>query len=108
MTERPVNLKKLRPGDAERLIRKRAAKTENIIDTTHSDDRSDERDILKPDILRILREGYVDEAPLVNERGDWEAKVCKNINGGRTAVVVTIILTDNDSLVIKTVYWKDV
>lgn len=102
---RPVNWSHLRADDAERLIKERAADSNWVIVIGHPEERSDERTILRPDLLRILREGMVVRQPTRNEHGDWEAVIEKRIRGSRDAGVVTIILREKEALIVKTVMW---
>lgn len=64
------------------------------------------REIFDVDVFRVLRQGYVDEAPKLTEFNEWKCKVTLKIRGGRTAGVVTIIL-HNGKLFVKTVEWED-
>ena len=104
---RPINWDRLRTDEAERLIRERAATTGNVIFGVHAYDRIEERSIIQSDVYRILRTGFVEGTPARNEEGNWEAVVTKRMSGGREAGVVTIILSENEYLFVKTVQWMD-
>jgi hypothetical protein len=104
---RPIRWDKLRSDEAERVVHKRAAKTENIIIGIHAFDRIGERGILQPDVYRILRDGYVEGAPKKNKYNEWEVTMIQRMRGARDAGVVTIILNDSDQLFVKTVEWMD-
>ncbi len=104
---RPVNWQQLRASDAERIIRERAKNTNNVTIIGHPEERSVERDILPPDIYRILQEGFVFAEPVKNEHGDWEAVIQKRMKGTRDAGAATIIVRDDNSLIVKTVMWMD-
>lgn len=105
---RPINWEKLRQDQAERVIQERVAlaKGRNVIFTDHAQERMDERSITRADAFRVLRDGHCDE-PKRNEKGDWEVLVTKKIMGNREAGVATVILTNNNTLIIKTVEWID-
>lgn len=105
--KRPIRWQKLRPDEAERIIKERASATENIIFTTHAYDRVDERSIIQADVYRILREGYVDEIPEKDRHGGWTTTIKKRIRGGREAAVVTVIFKESDNLIVITVMWVD-
>ncbi|MBI5912643.1 MAG: DUF4258 domain-containing protein [Betaproteobacteria bacterium] len=69
---------------AQKRIREIAQKTENVILGTHARERMSEREILDIDVFRVLREGYVDDAPELTERNEWKCKIALKIKGGRT------------------------
>jgi hypothetical protein len=91
---------------AQKRIRELAQITKNVIWGAHARERMREREIFDVDVLRVLREGTVDEAPELTERNEWKCKVTLKIRGGRTAGVITIIL-HNGRLFVKTVEWED-
>lgn len=106
---RPIRWESLRADEAERVIRKRAADTSNVIFGDHAFDRIEDRSITTVDALRILRKGFVQAASLQkNIDGEWEAIVEKRMPGGREAAVVTIVFRETDKLFVKTVMWLDV
>jgi hypothetical protein len=104
---RPVNWQNLRADEAEKIIKERAEDSGKVQIIGHPQERSDERTILAPDIYRILREGMVVEQPAKNENGDWEVVIQRRMRGTRDAGAATIILTDSDWLIVKTVMWID-
>jgi Domain of unknown function (DUF4258) len=91
---------------AQKRIREIAQITENVILGTHARERMHEREIFDVDVFRVLREGYVDDAPELTERNEWKCKVTLKIRGGRAAGIVTIIL-HNGKLFVKTVEWEN-
>ncbi len=97
---------RLTVGIAQKRIRDLAAVTENVILSNHARDRMREREIFDVDVLKVLRQGYVDDPPEQTERGEWKCKVTLKIRGGRTAGVVTIILHEG-KLFVKTVEWEN-
>ena len=104
--EKKVAAMRLTAAIAQKRIREIAQITENVIWGTHARERMHEREIFDVDVLRVLREGYVDDAPELTERNEWKCKVTLKIRGGRTAGVVTIIL-HNGKLFVKTVEWEN-
>lgn len=111
MTEgilRPINWAKLRTDEAERLIRERAANTDNVIFGDHAYEREEDREILSPDVYRILVDGYVEPNLELTDRGEWKAVVSKKLKGERKAAVVTIILNNSEKLFLKTIMWRDI
>ena len=91
---------------AQKRIREIAQKTENVILGNHAREQMSEREIFDIDVFRVLRQGYVDDAPEQTERNEWKCKIALKIKGGRTAGVVTIIL-HNGKLFVKTVEWEN-
>ena len=57
---------------------------------------------------RLLREGHCLSAPIRNENGEWQAIVVARIAGNRDAGAVTVILEDEETLILRTVQWMDV
>ena len=104
---RPVRWDNLRCDDAERIIRERARDTSKVVIIGHPEERSIEREIPRPDVYRILREGSVLRPPVRNEHGDWEAVIEKRMKGTRDAGAVTIIVRADETLIVKTVMWID-
>lgn len=103
-----INWQRLRTDDAEKIIRLRARNTENVIVIGHPEDRLVERGFLMSDIYRILRTGHISKPPFLNDRGDWEVLVTRIMKGTRReAGVATIILTNDDKLIVKTIRWED-
>lgn len=91
---------------AEKRIRQIALISENVILGAHALERMEEREIHDVDVFRVLRGGYVDEAPEKTAQDEWKCKMTLKIRGGRTAGVVTIIL-QNGKLFVKTVEWEN-
>lgn len=108
MAENRTNISRMRltAAVAEKRIREIAQVTENVILGTHALERMLEREIFDADVYRVLRTGYVDEAPVQATNGEWKCKVVRKIRGDRSAGVVTIILL-NGKLFVKTVEWED-
>jgi len=82
--KRPINWRKLRPDEAERIIKERASITSNVIITYHARERVEERSILQSDLYQILREGYVDEAPEKDVSGSYKEENAWGQGGSRS------------------------
>jgi len=104
---RPTNWKRLNANEAERIIHERAQDTGKVIIVGHPEERSQERGILALDIYRILRNGTVNDEPVLNKNGDWEAIIQMRMRGTRDAGAATIIVRADDTLIVKTVMWVD-
>lgn len=96
----------LSAANAERLVKRRAQVSENVIVGDHARKRMSERDIDIDDVLRVLRTGSVDASPTRTDQGEWQCKMVKRIKGTRSVGVVTIIL-HKEKLFLKTVEWED-
>ena len=92
--------------NAQKRIREIAQATENVILGMHARQRMVEREIFDVDVFKVLRSGFVDDAPELTDRNEWQCKVTLKIRGGRTAGVITIILREG-RLFVKTVEWED-
>jgi len=90
---------------ATRSIRDRAAVSANVALTLHAQEQMAARDIIAPEVYRILREGEVHESP-VQEGGEWKAIMELRMPGGRDAASVTV-LAEGDRLVVVTVMWRE-
>lgn len=90
---------------ATREIRERAAESRCVAVTLHARKRMVERDIIMPELFRILREGTVLDDP---ERvGDgWKATMKLRLPGGADAAAVTVI-AEGDGLRVVTVMWRE-
>ena len=104
---RPINWSKLRTDEAEKIIREWAKDSNRVILTDHTWDRVPEREITREDISEILLKGQCREDPFRNEYGNWQVLVSKRLSGSREAGAVTVILEDDERLVIRTVEWVD-
>ena len=96
---------KLNAARAQAQVRELAQDTGTIILTDHARERMEQRGFVMRDLLRILRTGYVDDAPIGLREGDWQCKMTQQV-GGREAGAVTIIV-QAQQLVIRTVEWED-
>ena len=106
---RPIRWSDLRADEAEQIVRQRASpdSTGQVILTNHTWERVSEREITREDVFDILRTGQCRDKPKRNERGNWQAIIAKRIAGQREAGVVTVILEDEENLIIRTVEWMD-
>lgn len=81
--------------------------TDRLIWTEHIQHRMEKRDIDSDAVLRILRQGDIDEDPCEGEKpGDWKVKLTLKMQTGRVAGVVAAITRD-DRLVLITAEWED-
>ena len=103
---RPVNWQRLRSDEAERVVRERAAKTDNIFFAVHAFERIEERSIVQEDVYWILETGSVDGEPVL-EDGEWKVIMVRRMPGKREAGVVTLFVQENEELFVKTVEWMD-
>jgi len=105
---RPINWNRLRTIEAENIVRKLADENNSgILFSKHAFDRQDERAISLNEVLFILREGFAEEDPVLNSRGEWECTFIKKLRGERKAGVVTAIVSQEKIKVI-TVLWRDI
>ncbi|WP_019644532.1 DUF4258 domain-containing protein [Novispirillum itersonii] len=103
---RPVNWQALRASDAERIVRERSEKTENVKLSEHAFDRIEERSIIADDVYDILRTGFIDGEPRADEDA-WTVVMTKRMPGTRRAGVVTLIMQQDAAVFVKTVEWMD-
>jgi hypothetical protein len=104
--KRPVNWQRLRPDDAERIIRQRSQDPANIVLTVHAEERMGERDIPVPEVHRILRTGTVEGVP-ERDGAAWKVTIMRRIPDRREAGVVTAIVQNDKKVVVITVEWMD-
>ncbi len=96
---------RLTPEMATQRIRERASNSANVQLTLHAQEQMEARDIIAPEVFRILREGAVQDDP-VQEGDEWKATMELRMPGGRDAATVTV-LAAGDRLRVVTVMWKD-
>lgn len=101
-----VSKLRLTQAVAQERIRKIALTSLNVILGTHAKERMVERDIVRHDIDRVLRNGYVEGIPEPAEEGEWKCKMTLPIKGRRDLGVVVILLR-NGKLFVKTAEWED-
>lgn len=104
---RPIRWDNLRADEAVAIVRTRAVQSGNVIFTEHAWERVDQRDITRNDIMMALRTGQCDGAPKKNDKGDWQVIVVKRLPGRREVGVVTVIIKDDEKLIVRTVQWMD-
>lgn len=108
---RPVNWARLRAGDAERIVRGRASKSENVFIGAHAFERIEGRSILTPDVYRILQSGTIEGEPekVIGDDGvvEWKVIMVRRMAGTRDAGAVTLFVRDGEELFVKTVMWMD-
>lgn len=90
---------------ATREIRERAAESGRVALAPHAQERMVERDIIMPELFRILREGTVrDDPERVGDR--WKATMELGLPGGADAAAVAVI-ADGNGLRVVTVMWRE-
>ena len=94
----------LTPATATRQIQERARDSANVQLTEHAQEQMAERDIIAPEVYRILREGTVHEQP-VQQGDEWKAIIELRMPGGRDAATVTV-LAAGTRLRVVTVMWR--
>jgi Domain of unknown function (DUF4258) len=92
--------------NAQERIRDISWDSDNVIFTYHAEERMEQRDISRPQVLEALLAGYVDDPPQEESAGEWKCKVTSNLRG-RTIGVVTVIVDARSQLIIVTVEWED-
>lgn len=96
---------RLTPKMATRLIRERSRDSANVLLTLHAQEQMQARDIIAPEVFRILRNGEVLQQP-VQEGEEWKAIMELRMPGGRDAATVTVI-GQGERLRVVTVMWLD-
>ena len=104
--KRPINWRKLRSDEAERVVRQRAEDSFNVTISEHAFDRVELRSITVEDVHWILKEGYIEGDPIF-EDGEWKVIVVKRMPGTRHAGVVKLFVQDDEYLFVKTFEWMD-
>jgi hypothetical protein len=108
---RPIRWTALRADEAEKVIREWSRDEARIIFTDHTFDRLDERSEIEvidtPTVIRILQTGQVFGDAVRNEHGHWQATMMARMPGGRHACAVTVIVRENQTLIVRTAMWKD-
>jgi len=98
---------KINAEQAEKTIHEIAVNPINIILTDHAKERMEERDFSISDLLYVLRDGYVDEEPLIDQdKGSYVCKITHKLNSVRHAGVITAIIDKNKKLLIITMEWE--
>ena len=91
----------------EREIHRRTRISSNVDISQHATERMQERGIVIKDMFRVLREGYIDDSPIKDNRtGDLKYKIKRKIVGRREVGVITVV-PSGERLIIVTVEWED-
>lgn len=89
-------------------IRELAKDTEKVLIGDHAEKQMWKRSITAQEVFQVLRLGDIGGVPWVEpETGDHACKVVFRPRGARAIGVVTIVVTDEDELFVKTVEWED-
>lgn len=93
--------------DRVRALSAESTRTAKLIWTGHIQKRTKQRGIDSDAVLKILRQGDIDEEPCEGEKpGDWKVKLTFKMPTGRIAGVVAVITRD-DRLALVTAEWED-
>jgi hypothetical protein len=71
-------------------IRELAQETNRIVVINHGQQRSEERHVTRPQIVKCLRAGFIVEGPFQNSHGNWQVTMAYNHAGDQITVVVAI------------------
>lgn len=106
--QRAVAKLTLRPNEFIERVRFLASDTRFVGWSRHARDRMAERGISIRVALTVIREGHV-AGPIEpgTSRGEWKAKIVRNVKGRRDVGVV-VLLIRNNRLLVKTVEWEDI
>lgn len=94
-------------ADLMAKIRQIAADTSKVFLTDHAVARMIERGFSDGDVFRVLRVGDMSGSPWIEEDGCKACKVVLRQRGDRDIGVVTILISEDSELVVKTVEWED-
>lgn len=95
-------------GPMRDRIRHLAQDTEKVFIGVHAEERMWERGITAQEVFHALRFGEIEGVPWIEPDSDDRAcKVVYRPRGSRAFGVVTIVVTNNDELFVKTVEWED-
>jgi hypothetical protein len=98
---------RLTAGIARKRVRELASDSRTLVWTDHIQQRMVERGISTLDVLRILRDGEIEDDPVrAHIPGDWRVKLVRRLEGRRTAGVVTVIAA-RGVLILVTAEWED-
>jgi hypothetical protein len=104
---RPINWAKLRADQAQAIIRERAQTTANVVLGEHAFDRVELRSIVAEDVYWILQTGFAEGQPIYEENGEWKVVMVRRMPGCREAGIVTLIVSTDEEVFVKTVEWMD-
>src|SRR6476469_8450681 len=101
-TSRASNIAVLRPDPRkfEKLIRELALDSKNVrwrakTYETHAESQMEWRDITDEMMFEVLRTGFLSgEIERGKNRGEWKAKMVKQIKGRREVGVVTLVINE--------------
>ena len=90
------------------LVRKLAQKTENVMLSRHAKERMELRGFTNMEVIQALRIGDCHDNPVPGDNpGEVKVKVVRQVPGGRTMGVITLIVKNETRLLVKTVEWED-
>jgi hypothetical protein len=98
---------RLTVGIARKRVRELASDSRRLVWTDHIQQRMVERGFSTLDVLRVLRDGDIEDDPVrARIPGDWRVKLVLRLERGRTAGVVTVIASGG-VLILVTAEWED-
>ncbi len=71
---------RLTQASAQERIRNIAKVSSNVILGTHAKERMADREIVRHDVDRVLRSGYIEGDPEQAEEGEWKCKMTLQIS----------------------------
>lgn len=108
-TSSAAKIVKFRPkaSELEAIVQSLANNTSCVLFTNHALERMDQREIIRLDVLRVLRIGHIKgDIEAGKNAGEWKCKFVARLKGSRDIGVVTLVIS-NAKLLIKTVEWED-
>ena len=75
---------------ALKLIKALAQDSANIVVVSHTAKRQKQRKITRRQIETCVRNGFIDEGPFMNDKGNWQVTMCHYSAGEEVTCVVAI------------------
>ena len=99
----------LKPADATTYIRGKCGPDLTLHWTAHVRERLEERGLLIGDVIHVLKNGFVHEAPeAATQPNVWKYRIeCITPNSGSRTVRLVVIPFDGQEVKIVTVMWVD-
>ncbi len=90
MSEKRVVKLPLQQAQAAKILKETAKDTSKLIFTNHAEERMNEREITRVDVIRVLCKGSIVEGPSLSAKGSWEMRVEGMSAGSSLTVAVAI------------------
>ena len=81
---------KLSKAEAIRIVRELATDADRVVPVQHARKRMKERGITITQIIRVVRAGFIDGEPWLDEHGNWRVTMIGNPAGAQVTVGVAI------------------